>query len=56
MQMTEEQQVKKIQEIRDKAIAELKALGVKRHTIIRNYIKELEQKKIEKIRANILGA
>lgn len=56
MQMTEEEQVKKIKEITDNAIAQLKALGEKKHAIIRNYIKELEAKKIEKIRASILGA
>lgn len=53
--MTPEEQVQKIKEITDRALAELKALGEERHEIIRNYVKELEAKKIEAIKMHILG-
>ncbi len=53
--MTPEEQKEKIKEITDRAVAELKALGEERHAIIRAYIKELEGKKIEAIRAQILS-
>ena len=54
--MTPEEQAQKIKEITDRAIAELEALGTERHEIIRNYIKELEAKKIEALRGTILAS
>jgi mRNA-degrading endonuclease RelE of RelBE toxin-antitoxin system len=52
--MTPQEQAQKIKEITDRALAELKALGDERHEIIRSYVKELEAKKIDTIRAHIL--
>jgi hypothetical protein len=52
--MTPQEQAQKIKEITDRALAELKALGEERHAIIKNYIKELEAKKMDAIRAHIL--
>lgn len=52
--MTPTEQAQKIKEITDRALSELKALGEERHEIIKNYIKELETKKMDAIRAHIL--
>ncbi len=52
--MTPQEQAQKIKEITDRALAELRVLGEERHQIILDYVKELEAKKIEAIRAHIL--
>lgn len=52
--MTNEEQAQKIKEITDRALAELKVLSSEHHQIILDYVKELEAKKIEAIRAHIL--
>ncbi len=51
--VTQSELAAKIQEITDQAIADLKKLGEERHVIVKNYIKELEAKKIEAIRASL---
>lgn len=51
--MTKEEQAKKIKEIYNKAIQELEKLGKKRKGIIQNYIKELEDQKINAIRTSL---
>lgn len=51
--MTEEERVKKIEEIYNDAKQKLKDLGNKRRDIVRNYIKELENKKVDAIRASL---
>jgi len=50
--MTEEQ-AQKIKEIYDKAIAELDELGRQKQQIIKKYIKELEEQKIETLRKTL---
>jgi len=52
--MTKEEKAKKIKEIHNKAKIKLKELEEKRKKIVRNYIKELEDQKIDAIRASIL--
>ena len=61
--MTPEEQAKKIEEIYNEAIKKLEKLGLERANLvkerqdaIRGYIKDLEEKKIEAIRASILSA
>jgi len=61
--MTPEEQAKKIEEIYNEAIKKLEKLGLERANLvkerqdaIRGYIKDLEAKKIEAIRASILSA
>ncbi len=51
--MTPEEQAKKIKEIYDEAMQKLEKLGGERKEIIRNYIKELENQKINAIRASL---
>lgn len=58
--MTPEEQAKKIEEIYNEAIKKLDALAKEREKlvkeradIIRGYIKELEDKKVEAIRASL---
>ena len=52
--MTPQEQAKKIEEIYNEAIKKLEELDKERKSIIINYIKELEDKKIDAIRASIL--
>ena len=52
--MTPEDKTKKIEEISSEASQKIQALGKKRQDIIREYIKELETKKIDTIRASIV--
>lgn len=51
--MTKEEKAKKIEEIYNQAIKKLEALGKQRKDIIHDYIKELENQKMEAIRATI---
>jgi mRNA-degrading endonuclease RelE of RelBE toxin-antitoxin system len=51
--MTNEEKAKKIEEVYDRAIEKIKKLEEERNKIISNYIKELEQKKIDAIRASV---
>ncbi|MEJ0002253.1 MAG: hypothetical protein WDN09_03745 [bacterium] len=51
--MTEEEKAKKIKEIYDEAVAKLDTLARKRSEIVKDYIKELENKKIEALRSNL---
>ena len=44
---------KKIEEVYDEVSKKLRELGVKRKGIIRGYIKELEEKKVNAIRASL---
>ncbi len=48
---TEESQ--KIIQIYEEAIAKIKELGIERQSIIKQYIKELEEKKIELLRQSL---
>ncbi len=48
-----EEQAQKIKEIYDKAIAELDELGRQKQQIIKKYIKELEEQKIETLRKTL---
>ncbi len=52
--MTNEEQAKKIEDIYTEAVQKLEALNKKRSGIISGYIKDLEEKKIEAIRASIV--
>lgn len=51
--MTKEERVKKIEEIYNDAKRKLEVLGKEREGIVRNYIKELETKKVGAIRASL---
>ena len=51
--MTPEEQIQKIEEIYNEAIREIEKLNTERQKIISLYIKELETKKMEAIRASI---
>lgn len=58
--MTPAEKAKKIQEIYDKAVAKIKILGEerkalvnKRNDIFKNFIKDLENKKIQDIRSSM---
>lgn len=51
--MTEEEQKNKIDEIYESALQKLERLGKKRKDIIHDYIKELENKKIDEVRASL---
>lgn len=58
--MTPEEQIQKIKEIYDEAIRKLEILGEERNSlikerkeIIRGYIKDLETKKMDAIRASV---
>lgn len=52
--MTPEEKTKKIEEIYNEAIKKLEELEKERKGIISGYIKELEVKKIDAIRASML--
>jgi hypothetical protein len=54
MNMTPQEQAKKIEEIYNEAIKKLEELDKKRKGIVSSYIKELEAQKIDAIRASIL--
>ena len=51
--MTKEERVKKIEEVYNDAKRKLEVLGKEREGIVRNYIKELETKKVGAIRASL---
>ncbi len=51
--MTPKEQAKKIEEIYKEAAQKLKKLESERKDIVRNYIKELESKKVDAIRASL---
>jgi hypothetical protein len=51
--MTPEEQAKKIEEIYNEAMKKLAALGNQHKEIIHDYIKELEIKKVDAIRASL---
>ena len=51
--MTPEEQAKKIEEIYNEAMKKLASLGNQHKEIIHNYIKELELKKVDAIRASL---
>ena len=51
--MTTEEKVKKIEEIYNDAIKKMEEIGKKRQGIVGNYIKDLEVKKADAIRASI---
>ncbi len=51
--MTNEEKAKKIEEIYSGAIEKIKKLEEERNKVISNYIKELEQQKIDAIRASM---
>jgi len=51
--MTPQEQAKKIEEIYKEAARKLKKLESERKDIVRNYIKELESKKVDAIRASL---
>lgn len=51
--MTPEEQAKKIEEIYNETIKKLEKLEGERKEIVRNYIKELETKKVDAIRASL---
>jgi mRNA-degrading endonuclease RelE of RelBE toxin-antitoxin system len=51
--MTPEEQAKKIEEIYNEAIKKLEELGKQRQEIVSGYVKELEDQKINAIRASL---
>lgn len=51
--MTQEERVKKIEEVYNEAKQRLEELGNKRRGIVKDYIKELENKKVDAIRASL---
>jgi hypothetical protein len=51
--MTKEERVKKIEEVYNNAKQKLEELGNKRRGIVKDYIKELENEKVDAIRASL---
>ena len=51
--MTDEEKVQKINEIYDRAQEKLKVLAQKQQDIIQDYIKELEEEKIQALKKSI---
>lgn len=52
--MTEEEAKKRIDEIYDNAMKRLRALGEEQKKVIADYIKELENEKIKRIREELM--